>query len=134
MITITLEKSVYLDKLKSVIDNKNADAIARAIVANLSPHGLTLLYNTLDGYIPKSEFVVGQKVNVHVTKLLGWQYKAEKQTDLVQGGFKSCIITDVDPYQAYPITVETLMCNDSGEIKPHFTVLPEKDIITEDYG
>ena len=134
MITITLEKSVYLDKLKSVIDDKNCDAIAKAILANLSPHGLSLLYNTLEGYVPKSKFVVGQKVNVNVKTLCSWRFKSEKQTDLVQGVFKICVITDVDPYNPSPITVETLMCNDSGELEPHFTAVQEKDIVIEDYG
>ena len=134
MITITLEKSVYLDKLKSVIDDKNCDAIAKAILANLSPHGLSLLYNTLEGYVPKSKFVVGQKVNVNVKTLCSWRFKSEKQTDLVQGVFKICVITDVDPYNPSPITVETLMCNDSDELEPHFTAVQEKDIVIEDYG
>lgn len=134
MITVTIEPSVFVDKLKSKINDPNAEAIAKTIITNLNMHGLNLLYNALDGYVPKIKFNIGQTVYVPVKELCGWRFKLEDQVDLVQGIYKLCTIVDINPYSQEPVTVETTMHSETGADMVHRKEIREKDIRVEDYG
>ena len=134
MMTIHIDYETYHKKLCRVINDPNADAIAHTILCNIDDRTKSLLYNTLDGFVPKSKFYVGETVFVPVEHLIGWVYKLDQQKDLEQGKYKRCIVKEVNPYETYGIKVEVVMTKTDGADYIDSISVRENNVKKEDYG
>lgn len=109
IITIQIEADQIASTLLSKIDDKfaHAENVVESIIGTMNEHGLSMLFNALNGYSPEVDFEVGQEVELRNFETYGyWTKDSIEQGNTVRGTVKTGVIKDIDLYSTEKLEIE----------------------------